>query len=846
MKCDLFFDREFKEETWYKYDEAYVIYLVYEYFNFYDSISATQFIEMMENEYGAGSIKLIKAAKWLHAHLTQINQENYVLSNNDEEIFECMENFKESYYKNQSYSIVLSHASDRLTKYFTKDYYNLKDALVEYYLLHVTDKYPMEYYCSKLLELLLNLDSYLLLADQYISNIDSTFYSLPLDAFITDEITKNALVISGIYKMSDFINLRVESQFLAFSLDINSVSRLNVFSESFDITGIGIIKNCFACLREKEKEVISRRFNLHKEKEETLEEISEKWDITRERVRQIEASAYRKLEKYANENRYVLYNAFVKADTQQNYYFTIEDGIRIFGSVDLLQRYALLCKAMNSELIYDQEYKVFYNNKYISIDLIVSDITEDLGNVVSIDEYDMKDSLTKAVIEKLYSLKKGKLFVDKKLNYSDLILKLIDDNFPNGYKIGNGEKQDYDEIKKLFVNTYGDEIDFPAERAISALVMRPSSEYCLVGRGLYRRQIYCVDLPDYLKEKVIDFILENSDPTIYYVSIYERFQKEFNAIGVNNYYYMKGLIDPYLTDFTTKRDYVLASPDKITAKEAVKNYMRSLKGIFSLQDLRDRFIGVKDYVFFFILIEEEENGLITLHNNRYFYIENANITMETLERYKSFIEDLFNTTGQDALSTRKIYGRMALTSKSLLSDLSSFIEDQFALFSITKYFFKDEYNYHRPFIFKADAATMTKKEIILKYAEKQSVLTPKVIQDYSMKMNIRGVYSYLNFIDEMSETHVQTGVGTLILKAKLNLSEDFLNRFNEMVQLIFTKTDELDMRQFNGYVLLPKCEYTWNQYLFTGIIRSYFDDEYEIKNTENMYNDTSFIIRRIV
>ena len=207
---------------------------------------------------------------------------------------------------------------------------------------------------------------------------------------------------------------------------------------------------------------------------------------------------------------------------------------------------------------------------------------------------------------------------------------------------------------------------------------------------------------------------------------------------------------------------------------------------------------------------------------------------------------MFNTTGQDALSTRKIYGRMALTSKSLLSDLSSFIEDQFALFSITKYFFKDEYNYHRPFIFKADAATMTKKEIILKYAEKQSVLTPKVIQDYSMKMNIRGVYSYLNFIDEMSETHVQTGVGTLISKAKLNLSEDFLNRFNEMVQLIFTKTDELDMRQFNGYVLLPKCEYTWNQYLFTGIIRSYFDDEYEIKNTENMYNDTSFIIRRIV
>ena len=48
-------------------------------------------------------------------------------------------------------------------------------------------------------------------------------------------------------------------------------------------------------LTDKEKSVLRNRYGLDGSERKTLEEISQEMDITRERVRQIEASALRKL-----------------------------------------------------------------------------------------------------------------------------------------------------------------------------------------------------------------------------------------------------------------------------------------------------------------------------------------------------------------------------------------------------------------------------------------------------------------------------------------------------------------------------------------------------------------------
>lgn len=55
------------------------------------------------------------------------------------------------------------------------------------------------------------------------------------------------------------------------------------------------IKNALAVLSEREREVLEQRFGLLDGKEHTLEEVGQYFNVTRERIRQIEAKALRKL-----------------------------------------------------------------------------------------------------------------------------------------------------------------------------------------------------------------------------------------------------------------------------------------------------------------------------------------------------------------------------------------------------------------------------------------------------------------------------------------------------------------------------------------------------------------------
>ena len=56
-----------------------------------------------------------------------------------------------------------------------------------------------------------------------------------------------------------------------------------------------MISDLFLVLTEKEQEVIKRRFSLTGQTRQTLEKIGKHFNVTRERIRQIEAKALRKL-----------------------------------------------------------------------------------------------------------------------------------------------------------------------------------------------------------------------------------------------------------------------------------------------------------------------------------------------------------------------------------------------------------------------------------------------------------------------------------------------------------------------------------------------------------------------
>jgi RNA polymerase primary sigma factor len=55
------------------------------------------------------------------------------------------------------------------------------------------------------------------------------------------------------------------------------------------------VKNALAVLSDREREVLELRFGLMDGKDHTLEEVGQYFNVTRERIRQIEAKALRKL-----------------------------------------------------------------------------------------------------------------------------------------------------------------------------------------------------------------------------------------------------------------------------------------------------------------------------------------------------------------------------------------------------------------------------------------------------------------------------------------------------------------------------------------------------------------------
>ena len=54
-------------------------------------------------------------------------------------------------------------------------------------------------------------------------------------------------------------------------------------------------RNVLATLTPREQKVLSMRFGIGEKRDHTLEEVGQDFDLTRERIRQIEAKALRKL-----------------------------------------------------------------------------------------------------------------------------------------------------------------------------------------------------------------------------------------------------------------------------------------------------------------------------------------------------------------------------------------------------------------------------------------------------------------------------------------------------------------------------------------------------------------------
>lgn len=88
-----------------------------------------------------------------------------------------------------------------------------------------------------------------------------------------------------------------------------------------------IVHDLLILLSQKEKHVIKRRFNLDNTYKATLEEIGKQFNVTRERIRQIEKNALTKLQRNVGNTELRLINDFIKEILRENGNIMTEDNL---------------------------------------------------------------------------------------------------------------------------------------------------------------------------------------------------------------------------------------------------------------------------------------------------------------------------------------------------------------------------------------------------------------------------------------------------------------------------------------------------------------------------------------
>lgn len=839
MRADFIFGNRVGAASNELYEISYITYFLCDLLS-KKSLNKENIINKLEERIG-GKINNRRFVPFLNANFDELC-DLYTLKDYQADVLAKTNKFKEDLFileweqDNELYS--------KIGDFINSNHFDISKSLVYVLALEKNKtKKTTEQILSKYFEIVMNQDKILTRLDSSVLNIDRDYNDLSLKIIIDDKNVLDLMFANGLFVVGDLSSVSIESLLTLIAIDYERcVSSFEQLNEESKLTFKDELRNIFEgdVLSLREKQVIAKRNGFGCEKE-TLEEIGQEYNLTRERCRQIESKATTKISSKVRKIKNQIIMLFVILTTSiERRYISTDKFVEYMGDELLAKYYLFLIEngSFNLDLKYDEKLNIVYNSTLISLEELAQEVIDVYGPFIFKADYDALNKFEQSVIQANYRKYYQDFYLLRGHSPKELFGLIIDETFPNGYRVGN--EDDIALAVKKFQEKFKTD-ESPSGHSIQGYLERLG--YCQIGKGTYKNREQCVQLSQDLIDSVVNYILLNS-PTVYYQSIYEHFKAQLNEVGIDNYYYLKGLIDPVLPDdFKTKRNYIIVGGVKITGNEAMVKYIRTFNGKFSINELREKYPGVKDYTFYNILMNEINNGLIWLANKNFIYIDKVVVSEESIKQLKQFIDELFIQLDTDTTSSRKIFAKLSLTNRSLLESLK-IATDNFSMFSLIKYWFKDEYGFNRPLISKSKDINVNTYSLITNFANSQDSFNHRTIANYVNKMNIGGLYSYLSFIEDMSDNFVQVNIDTMYKKEKIPITDEQLKEFKGMLELIFSRFESIDTRYFNGYQMLPNIKYHWNKYLLAGIVRSYFSDDYEIENTDSAYDVTDFIIRR--
>ena len=841
MRCDLFknIKDDLIDET---YNYEYVNYLIVKAIFLCNEkkCSLDYLVNYFENIYGT-TIKSSKLKKYLIDSFEKNGVNNFIISEDEKVIMNFILLLEDRIKKltdeseDKLYSELYKYIEDDSSKFI--DIYSYFAALE----IVSNSNLKLEIVLSQIYSLLharfINKDEYSLKYST-ICSIDDNYNDFSINYIVKESSCLNILSIASINTIGQLKTARHNLVDLVLIFDKNFYDYCKLLSKPIMKSLEEVMNEYNSLLDDKEIKIIRLRYGYNNEKPKTLEEVGNIFSVTRERIRQIEAKGLRKARMIAEKNKTIL-NILFDRICKKTKIIEINDIEQYINNNEISFIISVLYKICSiGKCKYNVDYECLYNSDYEFND-IINEKLENISMFLSKQQALSFTGVDKIIFNNNYK-EYHNIYIRKNIYPRDLFIYVIKQNFPNGYKCFTGD--DYSILKRIIFKDVGEIDDFPSEHSLASMIDRePTMVQC--NRGTFIDINNVNELSDDLYQRIIDFIYANK-PVVYYSTILDKFKYELKKYDVENQYLLKGPIDRKLPeDFYSKRDYISVGDKSICPYDKILEIIKSFNGVFSINDLRMKISGVEDYVFYNILYHEKDNGLIFLENKRFIYFNKLNINDEDKLKLKNIIEEMFKSLNSDTISARKVYARIKLFEEKYNLNLEM-IDHYFDLYSVIQLLFPNDYYYSRPFISTNPNLSTSREELLRNHLINYNSFTNDDVKSYLSKMNVGGIYSYLMFMDNMSDNFVQVDIDKMIKKEFLGINDETLRNIKKIINLILNNFKEIDTRTFNGYGMFPKLKYNWNKYLLVGIVRTYLSDDFAIDYTDNTYRTTDFIIRR--
>lgn len=676
--------------------------------------------------------------------------------------------------------------------------------------------------------------------EQAIQRINNDYYEDYISDYLFDNNLLDAFEMMEIETFGDLLRIKSSLWIIIFSRSIDKyIDFFNSLSKRKKDNAV-ILLSLVQHIREKSLKVPVREIIFNRRygigcKRETLEQIASEFGLTRERIRQQEKKVIDYIkEKFTEQFNNTLHDTIRKQKIEVD--FLDFDEVKSFIENDELSDFLrALIELLSDTITYDKKFNILYFNS--KENTMFDSILNLMPYYITVSEAEEYNGIDYKLItdSKFYKKVKDHGYLKAGYNFKDIYSSVIDELYPSGFK-----KDDAFIIKVNEAMKERFDIEPVSDRAMYGIIDR--CDYCTIDKATFINRKLIAPIPDTLKEQILFYMSECDMDAIYYSTIYSKFEKELNDIGVNNRYYLKGLIDVELpSDFIPQKDYISLSNNSKSALDAINEVISSMNGLVDLKYLRDKFPGVGEYTFINQLYQRED-VLLYSYGNQFVKVDYSIIEPIFDKVIVEELEKLFDTMKYPVITSSKLFSKIKIFHPELLEN-NLHIDNQYVLYSYLEKRIRN-YHYRRPYISKDETIDLNGASIISNYVDSLDYFNSKIIESFCSKMHLRNLNSYLDFIIEKSDKFIQVDVSNCIKKEKINLDNSRIEKIVYELDFYLNSFGPIDSRHFVNFDSFPYVGYKWSKYLLVGIIRGFLNDKYVIEYTDVVNTKTDYIIRR--